>query len=434
MKKKKNLFHILYVVILMAFFTGVGLTITLKPQSDYSRNENRYLEKLPALTWDSYKTGDFGEQFDKAVTDQFPFRDFFTGMSTTYRKLMGFHDVGDVYLGKEHYYFDKKLEKDMSFQTYLTNLEAVRFFANTFGAKEDEAAAETSGQTSEAAASEAAAETSGQTSGPAADRATFQSFKVMLIPSPASVLKDDLPPFAKIYEDAGYFDAAKSTFGEDFIDTREAMAAAFKAGGETNKSDETNISDGENSSYLYFRTDHHWTHRGAYEAYKVYEQAIGQTPGSYEDMHYEKVSDSFYGTMFSRALDTGAVPDTIELPEVPDNLVVKAGDREISSYDWEKLEEKDHYAVYFGGNYPVVTITNPNVKTEKKLLVFKDSFANSFIPLLVNDYSEITLIDLRYETRPMSALMNTYRPEDVLVLFEMSNFATTKEILRMGML
>ena len=67
--KKSKCFHIVYVVLLMAFFTGIGLTIVLKPQADYSRNENRYLEKLPALTWDAYKTGEFGEQFDKAVTD-----------------------------------------------------------------------------------------------------------------------------------------------------------------------------------------------------------------------------------------------------------------------------------------------------------------------------------------------------------------------------
>lgn len=413
--KKKSVFHIIYVIVLMCFFTGIGITIAVKPQTDYSRNENRYLEKLPALTWDSYKTGEFGEQFDKAVTDQFPFRDFFTGMSTNYRKLMGFHDVGDVYLGKDHYYFDKKLEKDMALDACTTALGAVKAFADTFradGATADAGAEVETAQTDGAA--DAGAESGdGAETASTSERATFKDIKVMLIPSPASVLKDDLPMFARIYDDKPYFEAAKSVFGEDFIDVREAFA--------------------DDSPYLYFRTDHHWTHLGAYEAYKVFEESMGRTPIPYDSFNYKKVSDSFYGTMFSRALDNGAVPDSIEIPEVPGSPIVRAGEDEIPLYDMEKLDEKDHYAIYFGGNYPVVTIKNPRRSEEKKLLVFKDSFANSFVPLLINEYSEITMIDPRYETRPMTMVMNTYKPDDVLVLFEMSNFVNTKEVLRLSM-
>ena len=449
--KKKSVFHIIYVIVLMCFFTGIGITIAVKPQTDYSRNENRYLEKLPALTWDSYKTGEFGEQFDKAVTDQFPFRDFFTGMSTNYRKLMGLHDVGDVYLGKDHYYFDKKLEKDMAFDAYTTAIGAVKAFADTFradGATADAGAeaemAQVDGATDAGAESGDGAETAS-----ASGRATFKDIKVMLIPSPASVLHDDLPTLAQIYDDTPYFDAAKTAFGEDFIDVREAFRAAVMAetgdgtaGGSGDRSgdgtaggagDGTPDQSGTAAPYLYFRTDHHWTHLGAYEAYKVFEESMGRTPIPYDSFNYKKVSDSFYGTMFSRALDNGAVPDSIEIPEVPGSSIVKAGEDEIPLYDMEKLDEKDHYAIYFGGNYPVVTIMNPYRSEEKKLLVFKDSFANSFVPLLINEYSDITMIDPRYETRPMTMVMNTYKPDDVLVLFEMSNFVNTKEVLRLSM-
>ena len=450
--KKKSLFRIIYVVVLMCFFTGIGITIAVKPQTDYSRNENRYLEKLPALTWDSYKTGEFGEQFDKAVTDQFPFRDFFTGMSTNYRKLMGFHDVGDVYLGKDHYYFDKKLEKDMALDACTTALGAVKAFADTFradGATADAGAESETAQADGATADAGAESGDGAETASASGCATFKDIKVMLIPSPASVLKDDLPMFARIYDDEPYFEAAKSVFGEDFIDVREAFRAAVMAGtgdrtvGGTGDRSGDGTADGagvgtpdqsaNDSPYLYFRTDHHWTHLGAYEAYKVFEESMGRMPIPYDSFNYKKVSDSFYGTMFSRALDNGAVPDSIVIPEVTGSPIVKAGEDEIPLYDMEKLDEKDHYATYFGGNYPVVTIKNPHLSEEKRLLVFKDSFANSFVPLLINEYSEITLIDPRYETRPMSMVMNTYKPDDVLVLFEMSNFVNTKEVLRLSM-
>ncbi|MBR6229471.1 MAG: hypothetical protein IKQ97_07020 [Eubacterium sp.] len=453
--KKKSLFHKVYVIVLMLFFTGVGVTIVVKPETEYSRNENRYLQKMPALTWDSYKTGDFGEQFDKAVTDQFPFRDFFTGMSTNIRKIMGFHDVGDVYLGKDHYYFDKKLEKDMPFSQYNANIASIRQFADAFRAKE---AGSADAEGDVAAAGDASADAGGadaaadDATGATAERPTFQNLKVMLIPSPASVLSDDLPSYAKIYDDTRYFEAAKSMFGEDFIDMRETLKAA-RSGGATAEGSGTTGSAGDDDSatgdtntsteadapsaadgYLYFRTDHHWTDRGAYEAYRVYEEAMGRPVKSREDFQYRKVSDGFYGTMFSRALDNGAVPDTIEIPTIPENITVKAGEKEMPFYDESKVKEKDQYALYFGGNYPAVTITNPNVKEEKRLLVFKDSFANSFIPLILDDYSEIVMLDPRYETRPMTAVMNMYHPDDVLVLFEMSNFTLTKEIARMGMM
>ncbi|MBR6599830.1 MAG: hypothetical protein IKK88_05975, partial [Oscillospiraceae bacterium] len=59
------------------------------------------------------------------------------------------------------------------------------------------------------------------------------------------------------------------------------------------------------------------------------------------------------------------------------------------------LEKKDKYSTYLGSNQPAVTIRT-NLESDKKLLVFKDSYANSFIPFLTQHYKEITVLDMRY--------------------------------------
>ena len=378
-------FYRLYVILLVTLFAGAGLFVLLKTPDEYSKNENRYLEKLPAVSWEGYTGGEFQQQMDKAVTDQFPMRDLLTGLSTGYRKLAGLHDVGDVYLGKDSYYFDKKLEKDISLSQYEKNLMFIKRFSEGVAQGKD--------------------------------------LRLMLVPSPATVLSDKLPGLAKIYDEEPFVTKAKSMFGDGFIDVRAKLMQAAGEGGS---------GSGEAENLLYFRTDHHWTHRGAYLGYQAFEESAGREPAAMESFFYQKVSEDFYGTMYSRALDRGAVPDVIEIPTVSDTVAVKSGEKEIPLYHMDKLEEKDQYAVYLGGNDPVVTITNPSASEDKTLLIIKDSFANSFMPLLTNTYKTIVMIDLRYETRPMKLVMDTYQPDEILVLYELSNFVASTEVARLS--
>ena len=370
----KKTFYVLYVIILIALFAGGGLFVLFKTPDEYSKNENRYLEKLPELSWDSVKNGEFQKKVEKALTDQLPMRDVMTGLSTSFRRFALLHDVGDVYLGKDNYYFDKKLEKDFNSKQYNKNLAMVRRFFDTSGVPDH---------------------------------------KLMLVPSPATVLKEKLPTYAKIYDETPYVVTAKSMFSNDFVDVSPAFEAAKKG------------------SQLYFRTDHHWTHEGAYIAYRTY---IGKTDRDAADLGsmYNEVSKDFYGTMYSRALDNDAIPDSISIPKIPEGLTVTSTDKEIPLYNMDKLKEKDQYAVYFGGNDPLVTIDNYFSSKGGTLFVIKDSFANSIVPLLSWDFSKIVMVDLRYETRPMKMLLDMYKPDHVLVLYEMSNFASSTEVAKLG--
>ena len=65
----------------------------------------------------------------------------------------------------------------------------------------------------------------------------------------------------------------------------------------------------------------------------------------------------------------------------------------------------------------MISIENPNAKTDKELLLFRDSFGSSLAPLLVENYSKITLIDLRYVSRQLLENFIDFENQDVLFLY-----------------
>lgn len=369
----------IYVVLFIALLAVGGALVLILPQHDFSENENRVLEEVQAPSLESCFSGDFQKSFETAVSDQFPLRDMWTGISSGIRSLMGIHDAGGVYLGSDHYYFEKKLNKDVPVSQYNKNIGILKRFMGE-----------------------------------------HPNTRVMLVPSPASILTDQLPSCAPLYDMEAMFATAKQTLGEAFIDVRSALQEAAAR------------------TQVFYRTDHHWTTKGAYAAYRVYGEKTGVTSGTDSGMDsFSAVTDAFYGTTYSKSLTWNAVPDTIEQLEgnfPPDMKVTINGNTPGAVYVPEKLNTKDKYAYFFGGNYADVTIDNPSTdNSDRELVIFKDSFANSFVPLLIRSYKKITMVDLRYETRPIRAVMEEHPDAECLVLYEISNFATSSEVARMGM-
>ncbi|MBE6665055.1 MAG: hypothetical protein E7603_02390 [Ruminococcaceae bacterium] len=101
--------------------------------------------------------------------------------------------------------------------------------------------------------------------------------------------------------------------------------------------------------------------------------------------------------------------------------------KEISFYDMEKAFGKDPYEMYLSGNLSVVTIENPNASTERELIVFRDSFGASLLPLLAQSYRKITVVDIRYvpsanlgilrDGRTSKPLIDFRNADDVLFLY-----------------
>ena len=89
-------------------------------------------------------------------------------------------------------------------------------------------------------------------------------------------------------------------------------------------------------------------------------------------------------------------------------------------YDMEKTTGNDMYEIFQGGSKSLISIENPNAKTDRELVMFRDSFGSSIAPLLAEDYAKITLVDIRY--LPVERIGNyiNFKDQDVLFLYSTS--------------
>lgn len=372
MKRKSIVFFCL----VMALLTALSVLTFLMPAKEFSENENRVLAQLPELSWSSVMSGEFQSALSDFLSDQIPERDLWIRTNTAIKKLLGKKEINGVYLGSDGYYFQQFT--DDSFSDSRTG--AIFSLIGQFAKKQQ------------------------------------VPVDLMIVPTPGAVLNEKLPANAPFYDaDAMWEKLKAATEGCGFIDLREEFAS---------------LAD---SAQLYYRTDHHWTTQGAYYAYRSYCAAQGLEPKSLRSFGLSKVSEDFYGTIYSKTLDASAKPDTIwAVQNLPDITVTFDGTTQGSSlYAPEFLDQKDQYAYFFGGNWGRVDITT-QAANGKHLLIFKDSFANSFVPYLLEEYEHITMLDLRYFSGNVAQTVAESGATQILFLYEMTNLLTDTGINKLA--
>lgn len=153
--------------------------------------------------------------------------------------------------------------------------------------------------------------------------------------------------------------------------------------------------------YIYFRTDHHWTARGAYYAYTGFcKKAALDFPEL--SMFPTRRIDGFVGS-FYRETQASALKNNPDYVEIFD-LIVDAEMKVFSNSSLtngvtskviaEKMNSSNKYLVFIAGDQPIERITT-SVKNGKKILVLKESYGNAFVPFLCNNYEEVYVVDPR---------------------------------------
>ncbi len=177
--------------------------------------------------------------------------------------------------------------------------------------------------------------------------------------------------------------------------------------------------------YIYFRTDHHWTADGAYEAYVAYCKTAGLTPVKkldYKKLEYPGLLGSLYDQ--SQEIELKKAPDTLvryntdPSGEISLTMYAKENGREISYRGvlFNETLSPVKYAAFMGGDHPLAEIKNSNAETEKTLLVFKDSYANAFLPWVVKNYETVIVIDPRSYKGDISEITASYKIDDFLMM------------------
>jgi len=168
----------------------------------------------------------------------------------------------------------------------------------------------------------------------------------------------------------------------------------------------------------YYRTDTHWRQENLFSAARTICDALGVSAP--EQIRATVLDRPFYGVYCGQAAlpmepDTLAVLDLDYLEDctVYDHETGKNG----SVYDMTKLNSRDLYDVYLSGARALLTIDNPNGKAGKELIVFRDSFGSSMVPLLIQDYSKVTLVDTRYLSSDLLDQFIDFHGQDVLFLY-----------------
>lgn len=184
---------------------------------------------------------------------------------------------------------------------------------------------------------------------------------------------------------------------------------------------------------IFYRTDHHWTTLGAFYGVNALLESLGKDALKEEDFTVETVSDSFYGTLYSQSGVHWVKPDTLEFWVEEGGLQVtswRTGKEETASlYDYSYLEVKDKYSAFLGGNQPLCVIKNDAVTDGSKLLLIRDSYADSMAPFLAQRFSEVHLIDLRYYRFPVATYAAENGINDIAVVYSVQNFISDANLV-----
>ena len=350
--------------ICLAFFAIIllGFIINLAGRDRaYSTAENRPLQQRPKLTWTALTDGSWFSDMTDYYSDQFVARDSWISLHLTAQRITGQKNADDIYLGDDGVLLRAPYTPDQ--EAVARTVTAVNEFAEAY---------------------------------------PDVNVSFMMVPDAASVQPQYLPANAPVRDqltDIANFTASLS-------DEINVIDAAY-------------ILQQHNTEYLYYKTDHHWTSLGAYYAFMQASGTLEVTPAQSYSIY--TLSDSFEGTLASES-GYHRSQDTINI-YVPTEDTVQyyvyhpdTGENTTSVYVSSCLDEKDQYTVFFGGNYGMLQIYT-TADTGRTLLVFKDSYANSFVPFLLPYYDEIIMIDARYYYESLNTLMVSEGVTDVLYVY-----------------
>ncbi len=184
------------------------------------------------------------------------------------------------------------------------------------------------------------------------------------------------------------------------------------------------------SEKYYYKTDHHWTSAGAFEAYREICRELSVK--ALDEVFFTKqtVTQSFCGSAYRRsALPLSFVtPDQITLYRYDGDSEFSVKDIENSTtlcgmYDLDELSGADPYRVFLGGNYAHISTENESVEKRARMLIIKDSFANSVIPFLAYHY-DLDIVDPRYATVQTAKSISLDDFDAVLVLCSNNTLST----------
>ncbi|MBW8351234.1 hypothetical protein K0H71_17575 [Bacillus sp. IITD106] len=360
------------VCMFISFLAIVGVLNLMSDDIVFSEEENRILEQKPTLSLKNVLSGKFMDRYEAYISDQFAWKKNWLRIKAVSEKAMLKQDSNGIYFGKDGFLLEGY--KEPKEQIYK-NIEYINYFA---------------------------------------EKNKELDYYMLLAPTSVEIYKEKLPLFAQSFSQRAVIDKVNDTL----LDSVQMIEVTDTL---TNYKNEP----------IYFKTDHHWTMRGAYFAYVQAAQTLGLDPIPINDFKIETVSNDFYGTFASKVLGHHVTPDKIEMFQslYERSYIVQYDSKNDNSlFEWSYLNKKDQYSFFLNGNHSLVTIKS-DVRDGRKLAVVKDSYAHAFIPFLANHFQEIYVIDLRYYHKDVDDFIRENGIKEVLFLYNVVNFSTDSNLI-----
>lgn len=360
-----------YYRILAGLFAGLFLVFfvlnLVLPDRTLSVREKRMLTAFPAPQPDRVLEGNYSNDFEDYASDQIPFREFFTDLKVFADSLAGRNESQGVYRGQDGYLIEKMDEPDGA--AVGRTMDAMRGFAELFPLPQ----------------------------------------QLILVPNAVSVLSDKLPLWAPTADQAAFAERIAEELDESGIgckDLRNTLEIAELDG-----------------TPLYYRTDHHWTTDAALACAPAVLETLGRSFTAKGTLL--PVTTQFSGSLSAKSGLGVRERDTISVwqpEEEPVILVTDSAGKRASLYSWDGLNSSDPYTVFLGGNEGLVRVETDRAGAGR-LLVFKDSYFNCFLPFLLDSFETIDVVDPRYYSGDLLMLMRQNEYDQILYFYNVNTFA-----------
>lgn len=376
-KAGRRTFHSLLILSALLLF-GITLVNLFWPKRTQIELENRKAAQFPAFSVQGLLDGSWQSSFSTWMQDQFLLRDqWINTQRATDEAVFQKVEEGNILIGQDGWMFTKLFTVDDATQKQLDkNVQAVADFAANYP-----------------------------------DRVTF-----LLAPSASVIYADMLPAGAPMIDENAMLDEIFATIGESasVLDLRQTF---------TDNKEE----------YLYFKTDHHWTPYGAYLAYQQFCNLKGLSPFDL-NAHESVTVEDFQGTHYSATRLWNVQNDAITYypldnpmtiyritgeaqyePETTENLI-----------NTEKFDTRDKYAAFLDGNNGYSVIEGNGTGS---ILVVKDSYANSFIPYLTENYAKVGVVDFRNFKYGLDSTIQQEGYDQILILYNFQTFISDTNLI-----
>ncbi len=350
--------NLIIVIIVCLFWFSLTIISWINPAKDISESERRKLEQLPRLELQSMLSGKFMKNFEEYAKDQFPGRFGLRKLKAFTRfYLLSQKDNNGIYIEDD---YAAKLEYPLNESSIHTANDKFRYLYEKY------------------------------------------------------MFDKDVKLYFSVIPDKNYYSGAQK--GYPSMDYEQLFRMVRDGTDYARYIDITDMLSLED----YYRTDIHWRQENIDKIAKKIGSELGIADYLSPDFETVKVDDPFYGVYYGQSA----------LPLKPDQIIYLTNDTiknctvynvESDSitpvYDLEKLEGRDPYDVYLSGASPLLIIENPAAKTDRELVVFRDSFGSSLVPLLLEGYSRVTMVDIRYITSDSLGSYIEFNNQDVLFLY-----------------